>query len=163
MEETTTPTVSTRSAGIRYGSIMAVISIACFVIFSVADVDVTSGIGRLSSSIFYIGVIYLAHKYFKDSRYGFMSYGQGMGITFWLSLVCSIINSVLFYIYIKFVNSCFIQGIEDEQISGIKMTDVFMTPEAWFGFGIFFGFLFILFVGLIVTVFTQKKNPEPFV
>ena len=176
-QEQTASAVTTRSAGIRYGLIMAVISIAYFVILTVADVDMTSGIGRWSSTVFYIGVIYLAHKYFKDNGDGFMSYGQGMGITFWLSLVCTVIYSVFFYIYIKFVDSSFVQAIKDKQISemegkgmseeqidqAMKMASAFMTPEAMFGFGIFFGILFILFIGLIVTIFTQKKNPEPFV
>jgi len=164
MAEATTVAVSTRSVGLRYGLIMAVISIPYFVILRVADVDMTSGIGKWLSSIFYIGVIYLAHKYFKENGDSFMSYGQGMGITFWLSLVCSVIYSVFFYVYIKFVDSSFVQVIKDRQIDqALKITGAFMTPEVMFGFGIFFGILFILLIGLIVTIFTQKKNPEPFV
>jgi len=164
MAEATTVAVSTRSVGLRYGLIMAVISIPYFVILRVADVDMTSGIGKWLSSIFYIGVIYLAHKYFKENGDSFMSYGQGMGITFWLSLVCSVIYSVFFYVYIKFVDSSFVQVIKDRQIDqALKITGAFMTPEVMFGFGIFFGIFFILLIGLIVTIFTQKKNPEPFV
>jgi hypothetical protein len=177
MEETATPSVSTRSVGIRYGLFMAVISIAYFVILSVADVDMTSGIGRWSGAVFNIAIIFLAQKYFKDNGDGFMSYGQGMGITFWLSLISSAIYSVFFYIYIKFVDSSFVQAIKDKQIEemqakglsedqidqSMKIAGAFMTPEALFGFGIFFGILFILFIGLIITIFTQKKNPEPFV
>jgi hypothetical protein len=174
MEETAKPSVSTRSAGVRYGLIMAVISIAYFVILTVASVDMTSGIGRWSSSIFYIGVIYLAHKYFKDNGDGFMSYGQGMGVAFWLSLVCTVIYSVFFYIYVKFIDSSFIQAIKDKQMSemegrgmseeqidqAMKMAGAFMSPEAMFGFSIVGGIIFMMFIALIVTIFTQKKDAE---
>ena len=43
---TTTPTVTTRSAGIRYGVIGGLISIVYFLVLTTAGVDMSQGIGR---------------------------------------------------------------------------------------------------------------------
>lgn len=177
MEESTTPSITTRSVGIRYGLILSVISIAYFIILTVTGVDMTSGAGRWSSIIFYAAVIYLAHKYYKDNGDGFMTYGQGFSISFWISLISSVIYTVFFYIYIKFIDSSFVQmikdkqmeqmqerGMSDEQIDqAMKMAGAFMTPEAMFVFGLIGGIIFILICGLIVGIFTQKKSPEAMV
>jgi hypothetical protein len=178
MEETTTPSISTRSVGIKYGLIMAVISIAYFVILNTAGVDMTQGIGRWGSLVFYAGIIFIAHKNFKDQGDSFMSYGQGIGIGFWIALVSSIISSIFTYIYVKFIDTGFIQQMMDKQREAMEeggnlseeqvdnamaMTAKFMTPEMMIVFGIVGGIIMILIVALIVTIFTQKKNPEAFV
>lgn len=178
MEETTTPSISTRSVGIKYGLVMAVISIAYFVILNTAGVDMTQGIGRWGSLVFYAGIIFLAQKNFKDQGDSFMSYGQGMGISFWISLISSVIGSIFTYFYVKFIDTGYIQQMMDKQReqmeaggnlsedqidNAMSMTAKFMTPEMILIFGIIGGIIMILIVGLIVTIFTQKKNPEPFV
>jgi hypothetical protein len=177
MEETTTPSISTRSVGIKYGLVMAVISIAYFVILNTAGVDMTQGIGRWGSLVFYAGIIFLAQKNFKDQGDSFMSYGQGMGISFWISLVSSVIGSIFTYLYVKFIDTGYIQQMMDKQReqmeaagnlsedqidNAMTMTAKFMNPEMILIFGVIGGIIMILIVGLIVTIFTQKKNPEPF-
>jgi len=175
MEKNTLPPVTTGSVGKRYGVIMALISIVYFIALTVASIDMTTGIGRWSSVLFYVVVIYLAHKNFIDDGNGFMSYGQGMGIVFWIGLICSVIYTVFFYIYIKFIDAGFVEAIKQKQIEQMQergMSDaqidqamgiasMFMTPEAMFIFGLFGGIIIIVIVGLIVTIFTQKSNPEP--
>ncbi len=174
MEENSTPVVTTRSVGVRYGLIMAGISIAYFLTLALAGVDQTAGIARWASIIFYLAVIFLAHKNYKEQGDGFMAYGQGMGITFWLALVSSVIYSVFFYAYIKFIDSSFVEtiknneiekmqekGMSDEQIDqAMGIASMFMTPEAMFGFGLVFGTIMIVCIGLVVTAFTQNKNPD---
>lgn len=174
MEENSA-SVTTRSVGVRYGLILALISVIYFLVLTVLSVDMTSGIGRWASFVFYFIIIYLAQSYFKQNGNGFMSYGQGIGVTFWISLISSSIYSVFFYIYIKFIDSGFIdtireqqieqmenRGMSDEQIEqGMKFMEMFTSPEAMFFFGIAGGIVMILIVGLIVTIFTQKNNPQP--
>ena len=175
MEESTAPAVTTRSAGTRYGVIMAVISIVLFIIMSLAEIDMSQGIGRWASIPIYLVVIYLAQKYYLDNGDGFMSYGQGMGITWWLGLVSTAIYMAFFYIYIKFIDSSFVEtvkqnqmdqmaqrGMSDAQIEqAMSFSEAFMSPEAMLIFGFIGGLVFILICGLIVTLFTQKKSPEP--
>lgn len=135
----------------------------------------SQGIGRWGGLIFNVGVLVMAHKYFKDNNgNGFMSYGQGFGIGTWISLINCVIYSVFFYIYVKFIDTGFVKmmmekqeqqmidrGMSEEQVQqAMSMTEKFMTPEMMFGFGLFFGFIIFLVVVAIVTIFTQKKNPE---
>jgi uncharacterized membrane protein (DUF485 family) len=177
MEENPKATVSTMSVGIRYGLIMAVISIAYFVVLNTAGVDMSQGIGRWASLVFYVGVIILAHKYFKDQGNSFMSYGQGIGIGFWIALISSVISSIFTYIYVKFIDTGYIQqmldkqreiieekgSMSDDQIEkAMTMAAKFTTPEMMLIFGVIGGVIITLLVALVVTIFTQKKNPDPF-
>lgn len=174
MEETTTPTVTTRSAGTRYGVIMAALSIVVFLAMSFASIDMSSGVGRWATLPIYLVVIYLAQKYYLDNGDGFMSYGQGMGVTWWIALVSSVIYSIFFYVYIKFIDGSFIQlimdkqredmqnrGMSDEQIDqAMSFSAPFMSPEMMLVFGLIGGIIIIMICGLIVTIFTQKKGQE---
>ncbi len=174
MEETSTPAVTTRSVGMRYGIIMAAVSVVFFLALTFAGVDQTQGAGRWFGLIFYVIVIYLAHKNFKDGGDGYMSYGQGMGVTFWIALVSSVIYSIFFYVYIKFIDATFVEaiknktiedmqtrGMSDDQIDqAMSIAGKFMSSEAMLIFGLVGGIVMIVICGLIVTAFTQKKNPE---
>jgi hypothetical protein len=177
MEETLEPKseVTTRSIGIKFGLIMAAISVAYFMTLNVAGIDMSQGFGRWGGLIFNVVVIFFAHKSFKDTNGdGYMSYGQGFGIGTWVALISSVISSIFTYIYVKFIDAGFIQtmlekqeeqfqerGMSDEQIKqAMDMTAKFMTPEMMLVFGLIFGFIILLVVFAIVTIFTQKKNPE---
>ena len=174
MDESSMPAVTTRSVGVRYGAIMAAISIVVFLVMTFASMDMTSGAGRWATIPVYILVIYLAQKNFIDNGDSFMSYGQGMGITWWIALVSSAIYSAFFYVYIKFIDGSFIEAIIDkqrEQMQERGMTDdqidqamsfsaPFMSPEMMLVFGFLGGIFFIMICGLIITIFTQKNNPE---
>jgi len=174
MEETTTPTVTTRSVGIKYGLILAGISTVYFLGMTFAGIDMTQGPGRWVSFIFYLAIIFLAQQNFKEEGDGFMPYGKGIGISFWIGLVSSVAYSIFFYVYVKFVDSSFIEnmknvqmeqmqerGMSQEQIDqAMQISGAFMTPEALLGFGIFFGVIMVVVCGLVVTIFTQKANPN---
>ncbi len=176
MEQVETPEekVTTRAAGIRYGLISGLISIAYFVILTMADISMTEGIGRWASLLISVVIIYLAHKYYKENGDGFMTIGQGTGIGFWLALVSAAISGVFTYVYMKFIDNSMIQqildkqreameerGMDDAQIDqAMSMTEKFMTPEIILGTGLFFGVVIIVIVALLISLVTQKKNPE---
>jgi hypothetical protein len=170
------PAISTRSAGIRYGIIMGTISIAYFLIFVITDMDMSKGLGRWGTSLIAIVIIYFAHKYFKDNGDGFMSYGQGVGIGFWVGLVSAVIGNLFTYIYVKFIDDGFIakiredalrdmedQGQSDEQIEmAMKFVNFMTGAEALSLIGLFFGILLLVIIALIVSLITQKQRPETF-
>lgn len=175
MEETTqvqAPTV--RSVGIRYGFILAVIGIILFLVFIFSGADMTSGWIRWTGYPIYIVLVVLAHNYFKANGDGFMSYGQGIGIAFWTGLISSVVSSLFTYIYLKFIDSGMIEmirqaqieelekkGMSDEQIEQtMKFVSMFTTPEMMLVFGVIGGVVGIVICGLIVSIFTQKKQPE---
>jgi hypothetical protein len=172
--ENPTSGVTTRSTGIRYGLIAGVVGIAFFLILTISGVNITTSPLRWIGYCITILLVVLAHQYYKQNGSGFMSYGEGLGIAMWLGLISSLLSSVFTYIYVKFIDTAFVDmikeaqiaemsknGMSDEQIDqAMKFASMFMTPEAMFGFGLFFGFLGTLIIALIVTIFTQKKAPE---
>ena len=169
------PAVSTRSVGIKYGLFMGVVGIAYFVILEMAGLSSSEGVWRWLSFIYIFAFLYLGQKAFIDNGNGFMTYGQGMGITFWEALISSLISSVFTFVYVSFIDKELIpkaiekarQGMEekgtmsDEQIDqAMAMTSSFMTPVSFFIFGLIFGIIFIMIAGLIVSAITQKRNPN---
>jgi hypothetical protein len=54
------------------------------------------------------------------------------------------------------------RGMSDEQVDkAMEIAGAFMSAEALLIFGIIFGIFFIVLCGVIVSIFTQKKSPEP--
>jgi hypothetical protein len=173
-ETATAGTVTTRSSGIRFGIIAGVIGVVYFLIVNTLGGDMTQGVWRWLSYCITIAIVFFAQKYYKDNGDGFMSYGQGIGISFWTGLISGAISSVFMYIYIKFVDSGFLDMIKDKQLQqmeergmsqdqidqAMKFSGMFMTPEAMFIFGFIGAIVGTVIIGLIVTIFTQKKAPE---
>jgi hypothetical protein len=167
---------TTLSVGIRFGLIMAAASVAYFMILNVAGADTTQGFGRWSGLVINIVIIFFAHKNFKDNGDGFMSFGQGFTIGFWISLISSAVSSVFTFIYAKYIDTGFIQtlldaqeqgmierGMSEEQVEqAMEMSAKFMTPTSMLIFGFVFGIIILLIISAVVGIFTQKKNPDPF-
>ena len=174
-EANTTPDVTTRSTGVRFGLIGAVIGIVYFVILNVAGVAATGGVWNWISYLITAAIIFFAQKYYKENADGFMSYAQGIGISAWIGIVSGVITSIFVYIYIRFVDGTFLEMVKDKQLEemqkrgmsdqqidqAMKFASMFTSPEAIFGFALIGGIVATIIIGLIVTIFTQKKNPQP--
>lgn len=166
--------VTVKSTGIRYGLILAMIGILMFIVYTILSVDFT-GWARWLFYPVYIVIIILAHQYYKSNGDGFMSYGQGLGIAFWISLISSSISSVFTYLYVKFFDNSMIEMIKQKQIESMqdkgmsqeqidqamKFASMFTSPEAILIFGIIGGIIALVILGLIISIFTQKNNPKP--
>ncbi|MBS1485951.1 MAG: DUF4199 domain-containing protein [Bacteroidetes bacterium] len=175
-DPTQTPEVTIRSAGIRYGIISGIFSFAFFIILTTLGQTASEGIWSWVGYLVTAALIFLAHKYFKDNGNGFMSYGQGIGVAFWEGLISVAIYMPLFYIYVKFIDSGFIDMIKEKQIDAMQQKGMsedqidqamqiagkFMSPEMMLVFGIIGGLIVFIIIALLVTIFTQKKNPEAF-
>ena len=169
------PHVTPRAAGIRFGLIAAVVMIAYLLVLNVTGLGSTGGVWTWLGYVITAFIIYFAHKYYKENGDGFLSYGQGIGIAFWIGLVSGVISSIFQYLYIKFVDTGFMdlirerqieqmqqQGLSDEQIDkAMEFSAMFMSPEALLIFMVFGSIVAAIIIGLIVTIFTQKSNPEP--
>lgn len=163
----TSTTITPRSVGVKYGLISALISILFFLILSVSGQNAFDNVWNWIGMVISIAIVVLAHKNFKKNTDGFMSYGQGVGISFWIALVSVLISAIITYCYISFIDPTVMdlfyevqiekmsaQGIQDEQIDmAIGWTRTLFWPLYIF-MGIFFGVL----VGIIVSIFTQKKT-----
>ena len=162
--------VTPRSVGLKFGLISALVSILLFLILTVSGLNAFDNSWSWIGMVISVALVFLAHKNFKDSGNGYMSYGQGVGIAFWITLTSVVINLVVTYAYVSFIDTGAMdlfydkqaeemakKGMADDQIDmAVSWTKTLFWPMYLFG-GMFFGIL----VGVIVSIFTQKKNPEP--
>lgn len=165
--------VTTRGVGLQYGVIAGIIMIIYGMILQLTGMAMEQSLSYLNY-LFLGVVIFLAHKKYKETGDGFLSYGQGLGLGFWVSLSGGVLAMVFSYVYMKFIDSSVMdqamekarydmeeQGMSDAQIDqAMSMTEKFMTPEMIFVFGIigilFFGFI----LSLIISAITKKADPQ---
>jgi uncharacterized ion transporter superfamily protein YfcC len=171
MENTAQQQPSTMKVGATYGLFAGLFSIVVFVIVASLGLNPFGGGLNYIGTVGSIVLLVFAHKKFKDSGDGFMSYGQGLGIAIIFFLVSSFLSLVVMYIYINFVDYAPMQALLDEQLKQMEKSN---TPDDaiemaqkitkdWFWvIGAFTALFGGLILGLIVSIFTQKKNPEPF-
>ncbi len=102
-----------------------------------------------------------------------MTYGQGIGIGFWAGLVSASISSIFTYIYAK-IDSGYIASIREKAIqdmeaqgqsqqqidTAMKFVEMFTSAEALLVMGLIFGVIGMIIIAVIVSIFTQKPQPE---
>jgi hypothetical protein len=174
MEKFETTALSTRQVGLRYGLILGLISVAYFMVLVLSGVNTADSWVRWSGFIFNAALVVLGQIYFRQNGDGYMSFGQGMGIAFWVALISSVISSGFTVLYLTVIDPEFAQmiqdmqmeamaeqGLSDEQIEqGMKMAAKFTTPPWLFIFGMLGGVFSTMLVSLIATFFTRKENPN---
>jgi Protein of unknown function (DUF4199) len=164
--------VTTRSIGIRFGLISAVISIILFIIPAVIGQNPFKGVWNWVGMVVGIGIIVFAHKSFKDDGDGYMNYGQGIGIAFWMALVSTLIAVSFIYAYISFIDvnpfELFMEQQQEEMAAKGTPENIIETSTEWtrklfWPIALVMGLLGSIIIALIVTIFTQKKDPNAIV
>jgi hypothetical protein len=171
MENTTTTTPW--SVGIRYGLITGLVSVILTLGLNMSGLEQSPA--KWLSFVVLIAGIVMAHQYFKQHNGGFMSYGQGLGVGAILSGITGLLNGVVSYVYINFIDPEFIArtmeraraemeakgNLSDEQIEqGLAMANRF-TNGPFMLIGAIIGTLFFGFVlSLIISAFTKNSRPE---
>ncbi|RSK44120.1 DUF4199 domain-containing protein [Hymenobacter perfusus] len=173
MEHTSTPAVTPVATGIRYGLFVGIIaSILSFIQFAFIK-DPETPFRWLSTVVCIIG-IYMAHKQFKQSNSGFMSYGQGLGIGTILSVVAGLISGVFGYLYVAFIDPEYMnramevqrakmeaQGLDDAQIEqGMMWAQKFSTGPIVILFSLIIVVIIGFVISLIISAFTKNTRPE---
>lgn len=171
MEETTQPKV--KSIAIKWGAISGLISIVLLLVIDFAGLMGNKAVSWIGSVVFAV-LLVLAHKQYKDSGDGYMSYGKGLGIGTFIACISSVISSLFYYIYISFINTEYIEIIKDNQImelekSGMsdreinqmmEILEMFMSPIATSIFILLGGVMIFFIISLLVTIFTKNQDPE---
>lgn len=161
--------ITTRSVGIQYGLVATVATVVLFLIPALIGQNPFKGVWNWGGAIVSIVILVLAHKKFKDEGDGYMSYGQGMGIAFWMVLVSTILGFGFSYLYITFIDSNPFELFMEDQLvemqeSGAPDNAIEMSQEwtrkLFWPIGFVFGIGGGLVIALIATIFTQKKSPE---
>ena len=172
MESNEMESVTTRSIGVRFGLISAVISIVLFIIPAVIGQNPFKGVWNWVGMVVGIGIIVFAHKSFKDDGDGYMNYGQGIGIAFWMALVSTLIAVSFMYAYISFIDvnpfELFMEQQQEEMAAKGTPENIIETSTEWtrklfWPIALVMGLLGSIIIALIVTIFTQKKDPNAIV
>ncbi|EJF11439.1 MULTISPECIES: DUF4199 domain-containing protein [Pontibacter] len=167
----TQPSVS--SVALKYGFIGALVSVVFTAVLLITGVNVSGWVGSLGYLIL-IAFMVIAMKEYKKQNYGYMSYGQGLGIGTLVSLAFGVLGGVFMFIYTSFVDTEYTsnmmdkqrieleeRGMSDEQIEqAISMGESFSSPMMMIVWSIV-GYLFIGFlISLIVAAVMKNKRPE---
>ncbi|HEX5171907.1 MAG TPA: DUF4199 domain-containing protein [Cyclobacteriaceae bacterium] len=167
--ETTTNAPTVRGVGTKFGLISAGFSIFFFLVLTLVGLNAFDNKWSWIGLIVSIVIMVFAHKQFKDQGDGFMSYGQGVGIGFWIALISLLIAGGFTFIYVNFIDQTAMDAFYDTQRMNMEdkgMPDdqidvaISWTRKLFWLFYFFFGIFFGVLVAVIVSIFTQKKNPQ---
>ena len=157
----------------KYGLIQGVLSFIVFLVGTMISPE-QSRVTAVINIALLIVLMVLAHREFKKTHEGMMKYSQGLGSGTLLSLVASASSCVLVYLYVKFVNTGYLEAsikaqqaaLEQRGITGAQadqamaMTAAIMTPVGIVVTSLITGVITGFIVALIVSIFTQKGDPR---
>ncbi|MCC9136125.1 DUF4199 domain-containing protein [Pontibacter silvestris] len=161
------------SVALKYGFVGALIGVVYSLILMVTNLNTNPWLSTLSYVIL-IGTIVVAMQQYKKSNYGYMSYGQGLGIGTLVSAMFGVFGSVFTYIYTTFVDPNFMdnmmeqqrielenRGMSDEQIDqAIAMSQQFASPALLVVWGILLYIIVGFILSLIVSAIMKNSRPE---
>jgi uncharacterized membrane protein (DUF485 family) len=156
----------------KYGLIQGVVGFVLFLI--VAMTGMKQNWMSAVNVVVLIVLMVLAHREFKKSHEGIMSYGQGVGLGTLLSVVASVLGCVLLYIYVSFINTGYpaaalqVQraALEERGMSGAQMdqamamTSAMLTPAGIVITALVSGLIVGFIIALIVSAFTRESDPR---
>ena len=172
--------VSPRPTGIRYGIILALIGFVFTLITHLtggADPEnAASGAGSIIgclSMIITIAVLVMAVRHHRDRELGgFITFGRGMGVMFWVALVYSLFTAVSNWLYNNVINPEAQDAIkkvieetrarvEDGEAEEMELTIVETTFQVMNNplSIMIITFLITMVIGLIVSLIMAKKRP----
>jgi hypothetical protein len=157
----------------KYGLIEGVLGFAVSIAATLGHIRV-SWVPTVVSIALLVVLMVLAHREFKKTHEGMMTYGQGLGSGTLLAVVGAAVSGVLLYIYVSYINTGYIDAIKQVQqaalaqrgITGAQaqqaqaFTSMFLTPVGIVVSSLIGGVILGFIVALIVSIFTQKSDPR---
>lgn len=168
-ENTQEEKVTSRSIGIRFGLYNALVGILLFAVAVALSQNPFSTAYNWVGIIIGIGLVVYSHIQFKANGDAFMNYGEGVGISFWIGLISTLITVPLMYIYLNFVDGApfelMMQEQEEKMIAQNVPSEAIEIGLTWtrklfWPIASFMGILGSVLTGLIVSIFTKKSRPE---
>ena len=169
----TLPQPSVTSVALKYGFITALIGVVYTLIIMVSDLGDNRWVSGLSYLILIVGIV-LAMKQYKTINYGYMSYGQGLGIGTLVSAVFGLLTGIFVWLYTSFVDTEYMarmqekqaevlldQGMSDEQVDqAMAMAESFSGPLAMILGGLVGAVLVGFLLSLIISAIMKNNRPE---
>ena len=172
METNVTP-VTTTSVGLRYGLLAGLVGIVLSFVQFAAHMEDTPL--KYLGYVVLAGGIVLALRQFKAGNYGFMSFGQGVGIGTLVSVVMGVLSAIFAYVYFNIIDPEIVGrmvekaradmeargGASEEQIDqGIAMMSKFMNGPLMMVIVVLSSVLLGLVLSLIISAFIKHSKPE---
>lgn len=157
----------------KYGLIQGVVGFLLFVVVAMTGMT-QSWLTTSISIIVLVVLVVLAHREFKKSNEGIMSYGQGVGVGTLLTVVASVLSCILLYIYVGFINTGYpaaalkaqqaaleARGMTGAQLEqALSMTSAMLTPVGILISSLISAVIVGFIVALVVSAFTKCADPR---
>jgi Protein of unknown function (DUF4199) len=156
----------------KYGLIQGVLGFVVFLVGTLTGMK--QNLTSVVSIVVLIVVMVLAHREFKKTHEGMMTYPQGLGSGTLLASVATVITSVFLFVYVKYVNTGYFAAatlvqqaaLKERGITGpqaeqaMALTRVIMTPVGIVVTSLITGVIAGFIVALIVSIFTRRGDPR---
>jgi hypothetical protein len=156
----------------KYGLIQGVLGFLVFLLGTM--MGSRQNLSGLLSIVVLIVVVVLAHREYKKTHDGMMTYPQGLGSGTLLSLIAAVVTCILVYVYVKFINTGYLEAamklqqaeLERRGMTGAQadqamaFTAAIMTPAGIVITSLVSGVIVGFLVALIVSIFTKKGDPR---
>jgi len=177
MENTPESTASSSLVALKYGFISGLLSFLFSTLVNVMgwaenfqeSIGWISGVWSLGMAV---TITFLCLREFREQNEGYISYGQGLGLSTLLGAIGGLVAGGFNYIYIEFIDNSVIQrqmdiarekmedqGMTASQIqSAEEVTRMFMNPGMQFVVVVITGVIFNFFLGLIVSAVVKREK-----
>lgn len=164
---------SVMSVALKFGFITALVGVVYTLILMVSNLGDNRWLSGLAYIILIAGIV-MAMKQYKAINFGYMSYGQGLGIGTIVSGIFGLLSGIFTWIYTTFVDPEYMdrmmlkqeavmleQGMSQEQIdAGMEMAQSFQGPVIMI-LGATIGAIVIGFIlSLIISAIMKNSRPE---
>lgn len=157
----------------KYGLIQGVLSFVVFLLRALAGIK-PSWVPLVTDAVIIIVLVVMAHREFRKTHRGMMTYAQGLGSGTLLSVLAAVINSILVYAYVGYVNAGYLavarqaqraalaqRGITGAQAQqAMAIAGALTTPVGVAIASLITGAIAGFVVALIVSIFTHKADPS---
>jgi uncharacterized protein DUF4199 len=156
----------------KYGLIQGVLAFLAFVVVAMSGIK--QNWSSLIGIVLLIVLMVLAHREYKTTHEGMMTYPQGLGSGTLLSVIASVITGVLLLIYVKYINTGYPAAalkmqqaaLEQRGVTGAQadqamaVTSAMLTPVGILITSLVSGAIAGFVVALVVSIFTRKGDPR---
>lgn len=167
----TQPSVS--SVAIKYGFIGALASVVYSAILLITGLATNGWLSSLGYVILIVAII-MAIKEYKKLNYGYLSFGQGLGLGTLISAIFGLFTGLFMFVYTSFIDPNYQadimdkqrieleeKGMSDEQIDqAISIGESVSSPMMMIVLSLV-GYIFVGFIiSLIISAIMKNARPE---
>jgi hypothetical protein len=165
--------VTVISVSLRYTALFCVIAIAFSIIPKIFGSNPSiDWLWSVLSMIIFIVIVVLAHKYFKDMRDGYMTFGQGFIMGLLISVISALVTSVFTYVYFRVIDPSVLEQLVNQSVeiweSSRLTDDQIEFASGLLSAGFISSMILVLYsiggliISLIIPIFTQQEKTDPF-